>query len=120
MMRGEAPLKGVLERGQLGAKAAPSQLRQYLRISGAANQRIEHRSSRSTEHAGGHGRELYPGILKHLLQALDLSRALFDLRLAVAGEVPELSDLFRRNEAGAHQPVLHQLADPLGVLDVGL
>src|SRR5215207_3357358 len=42
------------------------------------------------------------------------------LSRAVAGEVPKLPDLFRWHEAGAHQPVLHKLADPLGVLDVGL
>jgi hypothetical protein len=51
---------------------------------------------------------------------LDLPCALLDLRLAVAGEVPKLPDLFRRHKAGAHQPVLHKLADPLSVLDVGL
>ncbi len=79
MMRGEASLQSVPERGQLGAKAAPSQLlRQRLRVGGPANQRIEHRPSGSTKHAGGHRRELYPGILKHLLQTLDFSCALFD------------------------------------------
>jgi hypothetical protein len=35
----------VPERGQLGAKAAPGQLRQHLRVGGPANQRIEHRPS---------------------------------------------------------------------------
>src|SRR5215212_1541456 len=120
MMRGEAPLQSIPERGQLGAKAAPSQLRQDLRVGGPADQRVEHRPSGGTEHACGYRRELYPGILKHLLQTLDLPCALLDLRLAVAGEVPKLPDLFGRDEAGAHQPVLHELANPLGVLDVGL
>ena len=46
--------------------------------------------------------------------------ALFDLRLAVAGEVPEIPNLLGRHEAGAHKTVLNQLADPLGVFDVGL
>jgi hypothetical protein len=68
----------VPERGQLGAKAAPGQLRQHLRVGGPANQRIEHRPSGGTKHAGGHRRELYPGILEHLLQTLDLPCALLD------------------------------------------
>src|SRR5215204_4550309 len=77
-------------------------------------------SSGGAKHAGGHRRELYPGILEHLLKTLDLPCALLDLRLAVAGEVPKLPDLFGWHEAGAHQPVLHKLADPLSVLEVGL
>src|SRR5215204_6381147 len=35
-------------------------------------------SSGSTKHAGGHTRELYPGILEHLLKTLDLPCALLD------------------------------------------
>src|SRR5829696_7103642 len=120
MMRGETSLQGIPQRGQLGAKAASSQLRQDFRVGCPADQRLEHRPSRGTKYAGGYRRELYPGILEHLLQTFDLPCALLDLRLAVAGEVPELPDLFRWHEAGAHQPVLHELADPLGVLDVSL
>src|SRR5215203_2444787 len=77
-------------------------------------------SSGGAKHAGGHRRELYPGILEHLLRTLDLPCALLDLRLAVAGEVPKLPDLSRRHKARTHKPVLYQLADPLSVLDVGL
>ena len=40
MMGGEAPLKSIPQRGQLGAKAAPSQLRQDLRVGAPANQRV--------------------------------------------------------------------------------
>jgi hypothetical protein len=40
MMGGEAPLKSVPERGQLGAKTAPGQLRQCLWIGGPANQSV--------------------------------------------------------------------------------
>src|SRR3712207_100179 len=54
MMRGEGSFQSIPERGQLGAKAAPSQLRQHLRVSGPAKQSVEHRPSRGTEHAGGH------------------------------------------------------------------
>src|SRR5215207_8138638 len=99
MMGGEASLQSIPERRQLGAKAAPGQLRQDLRVGGPADQRVEHRPPGGTEHAGGHRRELYPGILEHLLQALDLPRALLDLRFAVTGEIPKLPDLFGWHEA---------------------
>ena len=39
-MGGQASLQSIPERGQLGAKAAPGQLRQHLRIGGPADQRI--------------------------------------------------------------------------------
>ncbi len=58
--------------------------------------------------------------MEDLLQALDLPGALLYLRLAVAGEVPKLPDLLGRHEAGAYKTMLYQLADPLGVLYVGL
>src|SRR5215208_6783680 len=45
MMRGEASLQSIPECGQFGAKAAPSQLRQDLRVGAPADQRIEHRPS---------------------------------------------------------------------------
>ena len=64
--------------------------------------------------------ELDPGILEHLLQPLDRAAALIDLRLAQPRQITQPADLRRRHEARAHQPVLHQLANPLGVLDVGL
>ena len=36
------------------------------------------------------------------------------------GQVAQLADRRRRDEAGPQQAVLEQLGDPLGVLDVGL
>src|SRR3712207_9267300 len=110
MMRGEASLQSIPECGQLGAKAASGQLRQHLRVGGATYQRVEHRPPRGAQHPGGHTRELDARILEYLIQTLDLPGALLDLRLAVAGEVPQLlPDLFWGYEAGAHQPVLHEL-----------
>jgi hypothetical protein len=45
---------------------------------------------------------------------------LVGLRLAQSRQVTQSADLRWQHEARAHQPVLHQLADPLRVLDVGL
>jgi hypothetical protein len=64
--------------------------------------------------------ELDPGVLEGLLDALDLTAALLDLGLAVADQVAQLALRARRHEAGLDQPVLDQLAAPLGVLDVAL
>src|SRR4051794_9768057 len=88
MMGGESSLQCFPQSRYLRAQPPPSQLRQYLGIGGAVNQCIEHHPSGGTKHAGGHRRELDARILEHLLQALNLSCALLDLRLAVTGEVP--------------------------------
>src|SRR5215218_6963194 len=45
MVSGESPFQCFPQSRDLRAKAAPSQLRQYLGIGGAANERIEHRPS---------------------------------------------------------------------------
>src|SRR5215208_927346 len=119
-MGGEAPLESISKRGQLGAQPTSGQLRQDLGIGGALDESIEHHPSGDPQHLAGHRGELYPGLLQDLLQALNLPGALLYLRLAVAGEIPELPDLLRRHEAGTYQPVLKELADPLGVFDVGL
>src|SRR5215204_2677824 len=120
VMGGEASFQSIPERRQLRAQLPPGQLRQYLRVGGALDEGIEHRPARDPEHASGHTRELYPGILQDLIQTLDLPGALFDQRLAVTGKVPELPDLFGGHEAGVYKSVLHELANPLGVLNVGL
>jgi len=58
--------------------------------------------------------------LEHLVEALGLPGALLDHRASIAGELSYVSDLWWRDEAGPHQPVLGQLADPLRVGHVGL
>jgi hypothetical protein len=40
--------------------------------------------------------------------------------LAVAGQVPQLADDRRRDEAAPQQPVLQQLAQPGGIAHIGL
>ena len=54
------------------------------------------------------------------MQPVGLALALTGLRLAVAGQVPERPDRFGRHEAALEQPRLQQLAQPGGVLHVGL
>jgi hypothetical protein len=61
-----------------------------------------------------------PSVLQDLVEPLDLPGPLLDLRLAVAGQVPQLPDRAGRHEAGADHAVLHQLAQPRRIRQVGL
>ena len=68
----------------------------------------------------GDARELDPGVLQDFLEPLDRATALVGLRSAQTGQVPQPADLRRRHEARSDEPVLHELADPLRVLHIGL
>ena len=72
------------------------------------------------EDVGGDAVELDPGVLEHLVQPVGLALALRDLRLAVAGQVPQRPDRLGRHEARPQQARLGQLAQPRGVGHVGL
>src|SRR6266498_3239925 len=63
--------------------------------------------------------QLDPSRLKHLQQSLLLPAAFLGQLGLIPGEVPHRPDLFRGQEAAPQQPDLHQLGQPLGVLDVG-
>jgi hypothetical protein len=87
---------------------------------GAAHQHLQHPPARDPQRVGGHTGQLDPGVLQDLVQPLRLPGALLDLRPAIPGEVAQLPDRGGRHEAGPHQAVLDQLADPLGIGDVSL
>src|SRR5215218_6216464 len=102
VVRRKVPFEGLFELRDLLAQAPLGQLRQNLRVGGAAKERLDHRPPRSSQHRPCNRGELDPGLLEHLLKTLALLGPLLYLPLAVAGEVPELPDLFWRHEAGAH------------------
>jgi hypothetical protein len=54
------------------------------------------------------------------VDALALGGVGLDEPLAVAGEIPQLPDLGRRDEASAQKPVLQQLAQPRRIANVSL
>ena len=116
----ETALEGRTELGQLLAQQPFGQIGQHGRILGARDQRHEHGASRSSQDVRRHRGQLDARILEHLVEALRLAGPLFDNAASIAGQLSDLSDLRRRDEAGPHQAVLGQLADPLGVAHVGL
>ena len=112
------PLKrpsSASERRNLACAAAFGELGQHLGIMGAGNQRVEHQPARDAKDLEATEDSLIPGVLQRLLQPLDLAGALLDLRLAIAGQVAQLTDRPWRHETRPDQPVLDQLADPLRV-----
>jgi hypothetical protein len=96
------------------------ELGEDLGIAFTVDQGGEHGPRRLALDVGGDARQLHPGVLEHLVQALGLPAAFFDLGLAVAGVVAQLPDRFGRHERRSHQAVLDELADPFGVTYVGL
>ena len=84
------------------------------------HKRVEHRPSGDAEDVGGDAVELDAGVLQRLVQPVRFALTLGDLRLAIPGQRPEPTLGLGCDEAAAQQPSLHQLAEPLGVLDIGL
>src|SRR6266536_1146736 len=58
----------------------------------AGDERVEQPPHRDTERLRGDARDLDPCVLQDLVEPLHLAASLLDLRLAIAGQVPELAD----------------------------
>jgi hypothetical protein len=116
----ESTQQRLLQLGRLAAQRGASQPGQHDGIALSVDQRVEHRSAGDTDDAGGDRAKFDAGVFEVFLQPLHFPGAFLDDRLAVAGQVPQLADRWRGNEGWADQPVLDQLRDPFGVLDVGL
>ncbi|MCW2695315.1 MAG: hypothetical protein JWR62_400 [Modestobacter sp.] len=91
-----------------------------LRITFAGDQRGQHRPGRDAGQARRHREQLDARVLQHEFQAGHLAGAVGHQLHPVAGRHLQPADVGRRHERRADQPVLEQLGDPLGVLDVGL
>jgi hypothetical protein len=116
----KAALERFFELGELLAQKALGEVGEHLGIGGAGHQRVEHRPPGDAEDVGGDAVELDAGVLQRLVQPVRFALTLSDLCLAVPRQRPEPPLRLGRDEATAQQPGLHQLAEPLGVLDVGL
>jgi hypothetical protein len=120
MVGAEPAGQGLPQRRQLGPEPALGQRRQQLGVMGAGHQGFQHRPARDPDDVGGHTRQLDPGVLQHLVEALGLPAAFMDLGLAIPGEIAQLPDRPGWHEAGADQAVLDQLGDPGRIGHIGL
>jgi len=116
----EASLERLSQGWDLLAQLPPREVREHLRVSLAGDQRVEHVTGGSAPDVRGDAVELDPGVLQRLVQPVDLTSALLDLRLAIPGQVPQLPDRLGSHEVRSQQPGLDQPAQPLGVTDIGL
>ena len=116
----EAAFQRLAQLRELGAHPTLRHLREHRRVSRARAQRVEHRASGLAEDVGSDAVQLDPAVLQRLVQAVGLTLALGDLRLAITSELAQLTDRLGRNEAGTQQAGLGQSAQPLGIRDVGL
>lgn len=101
-----------------GLQVRGGQLGQHLRMTGAADQRLEHPAPGDTEEVGHHRRELDPAVVQQVLQPPGLVGAFAHHIGAISRQVAQLPNRRRRHEAD--QTVFDQLGVPLGVLHVGL
>jgi hypothetical protein len=113
---GEVAGEGLFQHGDLGAHAAPGQLREHLRVPLPGDQRCEHVAAGDPEDVGDDRADLDAGVFQELLGPLLLRRPGSDQVGAVPGQVPQLADRRRRHEAWAEHLPLGDLGQPDGVL----
>src|SRR5664280_3726054 len=100
-MVGSEVLVGCLaEFRDLRPQLALRQVRELGRVTLAVDERFNHQPAGLGQDLGSHRGELHPSILEHLLQALDLSDPSVRLSLAIAGQLPQFADRWRRHETG--------------------
>jgi hypothetical protein len=97
----EAARAGQPQVGDLGAHPAARQVRQHRRVALAGDQRLDHVPGRQGGQRRGHRVNLDPAVLEDLGQALQLTGALLDELLAVAGQLADRGDLRRWDETAA-------------------
>ncbi len=91
-----------------------------LRIGFSGYQRVQHGTARDAKHIGDHVRQLDVGRLQQFMHAVGGFDPISDEALAMAREIAQVADRWRRNEACADKPVREKVRDPLAVLHVGL
>jgi hypothetical protein len=85
---GEVAGEGLFQHGDLGAHAAPGQLRQHLRVPLPGDQRGEHVPPGDPEYVGDDRAELDAGVLQQFLGPLLLRGAGGYQVSTVPGQVP--------------------------------
>ena len=120
VMRADVPAQGFEQFGAAGLDAGADARGQPFGIGLAVDDRLQHRAPALAQDVAEHDTELEVGVLEHLVDALDMGRALAHELLARARERAQLLHRHRRHEAGADQAVGQQVRQPHRVVDVGL
>ena len=79
VMGSESAAECFAQGGQLGPQPPPGEVRQRVGVPRAADQRGKHRAGGDPEDMAGHGHQLDPGVLQHLVEAARRARALIGL-----------------------------------------
>lgn len=106
--------------GDLGTSAPTSQLGQRLGIALPDNQRIEHVPPTFASHITGDRRQLEVSGLQHLVESIDLLCTLLHDGLAVTGQLAQLADRLRGENAFFPQPVPEHISNPLTLFAIRL
>jgi hypothetical protein len=99
----EVALERLFELCQLGPQATSCEIRQRLGIVVAGDELVEHRARGDPEGLGRHAGEL-ASVLEHLVESLNLTSALFDLGLAISGQVTQRADRLGGTKLGRTNP----------------
>src|SRR3546814_1706722 len=83
----------------LGSHTSLGYPREHHGVFLTGDEHLDHRPARLGPHARRDRRQLEPGVLEELLQALDLLATSPDLGLAVAGQLPQTPNLRSRHNA---------------------
>jgi hypothetical protein len=120
MSDAEAAGQGLAQGGDLRAEPATGQLGQRVRVVLPHQQRLQDGPPGLGQQRRGDAGQLDPGVQHHLLQPLDHAGAFLDQGAPVPGQITQLPDRWRRDEAGPNQAVFDHLRDPSRVGHVGL
>ncbi len=85
---------------EFGAQTPAGQLRQGFGIALPSDQGLKHVPPAFAQHIGRHRGQFQVGCLQHLLQPVGFLRSFLDQGLAVAGQLSQLANGLRGNEAG--------------------
>jgi hypothetical protein len=117
---GEVPDKRLFQHRDLGAHPGSGQLGERLGVAFPGQQRGQHLPPGDPEDVAGDHRQLDLGVLEQLLHPVLLRGARVHQVGPVAGQVAQLPDLDRRDEAGAQHLPFGDLGQPHRVELVGL
>ena len=120
VVRAEVAGQRFCERRDLRSHLALGQRGESRRVLLAGDQCFDHRATGLGQDLRRDRGQLDAGVLKDLLEPLDLGDPGVDLGLAVAGQLTKLSDRQRRHEARPDHPVGRDVGQPLGIGEIGL